>query len=82
MVGEFPEDSFAHKNGELPSRANATNLFFLFKKYLFIWLSWVVVVAGGIQFPKQGLNLGPLHWEHRVSATGPRREVPHVTFPY
>ena len=38
MVGEFPEDSFAHKKGELPSRANATNLFFLFKKYLFIWL--------------------------------------------
>ena len=24
-----------------------------------------------IQFPDQGLNLGPLHWEHRVLATGP-----------
>ena len=29
------------------------------------------VVACGIQFPDQGLNLGPLHWEHGVLATGP-----------
>ena len=24
-----------------------------------------------IQFPDQGLNLGPLHWEHGVLATEP-----------
>ena len=31
----------------------------------------LLVVACGIQFPHWGLNPGPLHWEHRVSATGP-----------
>ena len=30
-----------------------------------------LVVACGIQFPDQGWNLGPLHWEQGVSATGP-----------
>ena len=28
--------------------------------YLWIWLSWVLVVAYGIQFPNQGLNRVPL----------------------
>ena len=28
------------------------------------------VVACGTQFPDQEWNLGPLHWEHRVLATG------------
>ena len=28
-------------------------------------------VASGIKFPDQGLNPGPLPWEHGVSATGP-----------
>ena len=28
-------------------------------------------MACGIQLPDQGLNPGPLHWELRVSATGP-----------
>ena len=27
--------------------------------------------ACGIQFPDQGLNPGPLHWEHRVLSTAP-----------
>ena len=34
----------------------------------------LVVAALGLscgQFPDQGWNLGPLHWEHRVLATGP-----------
>ena len=31
----------------------------------------LLVAACGIQFPDQGSNLGPLHWEHRVLATGP-----------
>ena len=45
-------------------------LFFNIYFYLFIWLHWVLVVACGIQFPEQGLNPGPLHWELRVLATG------------
>ena len=43
----------------------------LFKRYLFIWLHQVFLAAYGIQFPDQALNLGLLHWEHRVLATGP-----------
>ena len=31
----------------------------------------LVVVARGVQLPDQGSNPGPLHWEHRVLATGP-----------
>ena len=30
-----------------------------------------LVAACGIKFPDQGLNLGPLRWEHVVLATGP-----------
>ena len=30
-----------------------------------------LVAACGIQFPAQGSNTGPLHWECRVLATGP-----------
>ena len=41
------------------------------KKYLFLWLSQVLVAACGIQFPDQGLNPSPLHWELGVLATGP-----------
>ena len=29
------------------------------------------VAARGILVPDQGLNLHPLHWEHRVLTTGP-----------
>ena len=49
-----------------------SSLFFtiVLLKCLFIWLCQVLVVACGIQFPDQGSNLGPLHWEHRVLATG------------
>ena len=46
--------------------------------YLFIWLRQVLVAACellvaacGIQFPNQGLNSGPLHWERAVLLTGP-----------
>ena len=31
----------------------------------------LLVAACGIQFPNQGLNLGPLHWECGVLAPGP-----------
>ena len=37
--------------------------------------------ARGTQFPDQGSDPVPLHWEHRVSATRPTREVP-VSFFY
>ena len=39
--------------------------------YLFIWLFLALAAACGIKFPNQGLNPGPLHWEHRVLAAGP-----------
>ena len=48
------------------------------KKKSFILLHWVLVavckllvVAYGIQCPDQQSNLGTLHWEHGVLATGP-----------
>ena len=28
--------------------------------------------------PQPGLNLGPLHWEHRVLATGPPAKSLHI----
>ena len=31
----------------------------------------LLVAACGIQFPDQGLNLGPLHWERGVLLSGP-----------
>ena len=37
-------------------------------------------MAGGIQFPDQGLNLGLLHWELRVPATGPPEKFPMGSF--
>ena len=56
---------------------------FVFSKYLYVgflkylciyyllWHVWSLVVLCEILFPGQGLKLGPLHWEHRGSATGP-----------
>ena len=35
-----------------------------------------LVTACGIWFPGQELNLGPLHWEHWVLATGPPGKSP------
>jgi len=43
---------------------------FNIKKYIFIWLHRVLVSACEIQLHDQGLNLGFLHWEHGVLATG------------
>ena len=31
----------------------------------------LLVVVCGIEFPDQGLNMRPQHWEYRVLATGP-----------
>ena len=54
------------------------NEIFIFKQHSFIWLHRVfvaacelIVVACGIPFPDQGLNPGPLHWEHKIFTTGP-----------
>ena len=38
----------------------------------------LLVAACGIYFPNQGLNLGPLHWECRVLATGPPGKSPQI----
>ena len=54
-------------------------LYFFFSFLIFIHLaapglSWackLLVAACGIYLPDWGSNLGPLHWEHEVLATGP-----------
>ena len=56
-----------------PEKDSLIDTRFFFFKHLFIWLHWVLVVARGIQFPDQGLNLGPLYWESGVLATGHQR---------
>ena len=66
-----PWDSTTEPPGK-PNFAFYFVLFILFFKInLFIWLHEVLVTAHGILFPDQGLNPGPLHWKHRVSATEP-----------
>ena len=40
----------------------------------------LLVVAYGIPFPNQGLNLGSLHWENGVLATGPPGNSPFCIF--
>ena len=35
------------------------------------WDLLVLAAAHEVLFPDQGLNLGPLHWERGVLATGP-----------
>ena len=61
------------------------SMFFLLKKYFFIWLSRVLVAAYrllvaacGIQFPDKASNLGPLHWQHEASAPGPPGKSPSL----
>ena len=61
-----------------------------FDIYLFIYLfgclgsqlqhAGSLVVACEIQFPDQGSNPGPLHWEHGISTTGPPGKSPACTF--
>ena len=46
-----------------------------------IWLCWVIVVACGIQFPNQELNLGPRHWKCGVTATGLPEKSPRLCEP-
>ena len=50
---------------------------FLFFKFTFHWFLIMACelldVACGIQFPDQGLNLGPLHWEQGVLVTDHQR---------
>ena len=46
-------------------------VFFFVCLFLFIWRRHVLVAACGVWFPDQGLNPGPLRWEHRVLAAGP-----------
>ena len=37
-------------------------------------------MACGILFPDQGSNLGSLHWEHRVLASGPPEAKKYIIF--
>ena len=37
-----------------------------------------LVAAWELQFPDQGLNLGPLLWEHKVLAAGPPGKFPKM----
>ena len=55
-------------------------LLLLFLMYPFVWLRWVLVAACEIEFPDQGWNLGPLHWEHKVLAIGPPVKSLNVIF--
>ena len=48
--------------------------------YLFIWLCWVLVATPKLSVVTWGWNLGPLHWEFRVLATGPLGKSPGVFF--
>ena len=36
------------------------------------WLCWVLISASEIQFPDQGSNSSPWHWERRVLDPGPK----------
>ena len=45
-----------------------------------LWSAGSLVSACGIWLPDQGSNLGPLHWEHRVLATGPSGKSLPSTF--
>ena len=38
-----------------------------------------LLVACGIRFPDEGLNLDPLHWKYRVLTTGPPGKFPDVS---
>ena len=44
--------------------------------FFFFWLHQVLVAECRTQFPNQGANLDPLHWECRVLATGPPGKSP------
>ena len=41
----------------------------------------LLVAACGIQFPDQGTNPGPLHWESRVLATEPSQKSLSISYP-
>ena len=71
-------------------RSALTGHLFFFLIFIFIYLfvsglsyeSLILVVACGIWFLDQGLNLGPLHWEHGVLATGlPGKSFGHLLKP-
>ena len=55
-------------------------IFYLFLKNIYLF-DWPVLSCGMWDLvPRQGSNLGPLHWEHRVLATGPPRKSHHILF--
>ena len=48
--------------------------------FLCIQLCQVLAAAGRIQFPDQGVNPGPLHWEQGVLAIGPPKKSQYLLF--
>ena len=72
----------SHSPGPTLSACLLSALSFL-SFYLIIWLCWVLRVACAINFPDQGSNPGPLHWEHGVLATRPpRKSLPCLLIPH
>ena len=49
----------------------STSIVLFIFKHLFLWLHQVLAVAWEVEFPAQGSNPGPLHWEHAVLTSGP-----------
>ena len=77
-----------------PERRHSINIFFNWLTNVFIWLHLVCVVAHGIfhcgiqilscsvwdLVPDLGWNLGPLHWQHGILATGPPGKPRRLSF--
>ena len=52
-------------------------ILFIWLRVFFIATYELLVAACGIQFPNQGANPGPLHWQHGLSPWA-AREVPII----
>ena len=69
LLSQPPERSFCIQH-LLPYKPREVFCFFFFNMY-FAAPGLSLAVACGIQFPDQGSNLGPMHWESRALATEP-----------
>ena len=58
------------------SRHIGSSIFIVSCRVLSVAACKLLVAAYGIQFPDQGLNWGPLHWESGVLVTGAPLEIP------
>ena len=60
--------------------AFSRSYYFYLSFFFFFWLFLALAAACGIKFPDQGLNPGPLHWEHRVLPSGSPGKVLEIFF--